>query len=94
MKARVKYRRIRVTVEVPKNFRKKCDACGKTGKIDLHHLIYQFPTKEVRKNPQLALKNTVCLCYKHHRIADLIRKLIETDGVELGKVMRVIGDFV
>jgi len=90
MKTRIKYRRSRVTVEVPDNFKRKCEICGKEGKIDFHHYMYTHPTKDVKKNPQLALMNTVLLCYKHHRIADALRKIdeaLESDRAGVWKIM-------
>jgi len=69
---KVKYRRI--SVEVPDSARGGiCEACGHTGKTDLHHIIYQYSTKEVRENPKLALEGTVELCYRCHRIANAIQ---------------------
>jgi len=78
MKIKIRYRRARVTVEVPDNFKRKCEICGKEdGKISFHHYKYTYKTSEVRKNPQLALKNTIMLCYKHHRTADALRKVVD-----------------
>ena len=73
---KIKYRRI--TVEVPRERPKKCAICGKEfKKIDLHHFRYEFTTKQVKENPELALKNTIPLCYYDHRIADAIRKVMD-----------------
>lgn len=75
MKFRVRYRRARVTVE---GFRpKNCAACGVRGRVELHHWKYAYTTAEVRKNPQLALKFTIPFCYKHHKIADYIRRILK-----------------
>ncbi|MHA1305339.1 MAG: hypothetical protein ACTSPI_16695 [Candidatus Heimdallarchaeaceae archaeon] len=78
MKIRIKYRRARVTVTVPDNFKRECcieDCPNKHGKIDFHHYRYAYKTSEIRKNPQLALKNTILLCFHHHRIADAMRTI-------------------
>lgn len=52
-----------------------CLLCGKSiekGEISntyLHHLIYEFQTKEIRKNHDLVLKHTIEVCFKcHHRL--------------------------
>lgn len=75
MKFRVRYRRARVTVDGFKPL--ECRACSGEGRIELHHFHYEFTTAEVRKDPQLALLNSVWLCYKCHRIADHIRNLMK-----------------
>jgi len=73
---KIKYRKL--TVEVEGERPKKCSICGKEfKKIDLHHFKYEFTTEQVRKNPQLALKNTIPVCYYDHRIADAIRKVMD-----------------
>ena len=73
MKTRIRYRRARVTVDIDKP--EKCEACGAGGRLECHHFIYAHKTTEVRKNPELATENTVWLCYKCHRLADMVRKL-------------------
>lgn len=75
MKFRVRYRRARVTVEGKKPH--KCSACPARGRVELHHHTYKYTTAEVRKNPQLALENTIPFCYTCHRIADMFRKLAQ-----------------
>ena len=87
MKIRVKYRRARVTVECNKPT--ICQACGKKGKIDLHHYRYVWKTKYVRENPIRALDNAVWLCYQCHRIADAIRKLDE-DMIRQSEVVKIL----
>ena len=81
-KIKIKYRRSHFTVKVPDNYEMKCEipGCNRSNNpkgIHHHHYKYEFKTKEVRKNPQLALKNTIKLCFFHHRIADAIRFLLD-----------------
>lgn len=70
MKFRVLYRRARLTVEGKPTH--TCQACGAGGRTELHHLSYAYPTAEVRKNHQLALENTIELCYLCHRVANAL----------------------
>ena len=75
---KIRYRRI--TVEVEGERPKKCCVCEKEfKKIDMHHFKYAYKTDEVRKNPQLALENTIPVCYYCHRIADALRKIEENE---------------
>ena len=74
----------RTTVEVPYLIRKGiCEACGKSKKkreiksTHLHHWRYAYKWSSVKKNPELALENTIELCYACHEIADAIRRLSE-----------------
>jgi len=74
MKFKVKYRRSFFTVEGIKS--DTCQCCGKKPKksgLHFHHLVYAFSTDEVRKNPQLALRSTIQLCWYCHRVADALR---------------------
>jgi hypothetical protein len=80
----VTYQKKRIMVPCETNPRTgKCDGCGRErGKeiktTQLHHWIYQFETKTVKKNPQLALKNTNEFCfYPCHKTADALRSLCE-----------------
>ncbi len=75
-KRRLRYRRTVITLECDKP--EICQCCEKQrNKIDLHHIKYEFSTAEVRKNPELILKNTLWLCFHCHMIADAIRKIDE-----------------
>lgn len=77
----------------------KCEGCGrKVGQeikvTQRHHWIYQFETKTVKKNPQLALKNSNEFCfYPCHKTADALRNLCEINPkyhsimVNVAKVM-------
>jgi len=80
-RVRIMYRRSRVEltgrVKHGDIFTGACLACGRKGKTDLHHYAYEYTTAEVRKEPLLALKNTIELGYRCHRVADLFRKLEE-----------------
>ena len=74
MKFKIKYRRATFTVEGKKS--EYCQCCHKKPKksgLHFHHKIYAYKTKEVRKNPQLALENTIQLCWYCHRVADSLR---------------------
>jgi late competence protein required for DNA uptake (superfamily II DNA/RNA helicase) len=74
MKTRVRYRRARVTVEYDR--KGYCESCYKVGRTELHHMIYHYKTSEVRANPSLVLENTIELCFKCHRIANMLNHLI------------------
>lgn len=91
MKFRVRYRRIRVTVQGERPV--QCAACPrhlhKGWKIELHHYAYMYTTAEVRKNPQLALENTVPFCYHCHKLADAIKNLMK-DPFKFHRVMAAL----
>lgn len=71
----VKYKNI--TVRLPVNPRKnKCECCGRTGKIDLHHTIYLYTVAQVRENPLLSADNSFSLCFPCHAMANNIRKIL------------------
>jgi hypothetical protein len=86
MKTRVRYRRARFAVECRRPA--WCEWCRRPGRVELHHWKYAYTTKEVRKDPPLALKNTRWLCFRCHILADAMRKLreagygIEEEGVK------------
>jgi hypothetical protein len=91
MKDRVTYKGRRFTVEADFIRSKTCECCKKSGrKLYLHHLKYAYPMKEVRKNPKLALDNTITLCFTCHDVANTIRKLIEADEEILEKLIKLI----
>jgi len=75
MKTTVLYRRTRVPVDMERS--PVCEACGRAGKIDMHHYRYAYSTDEVRKNRSLVLNNTIQLCMKCHGVADSIRDIEE-----------------
>ena len=75
---KIQYRRI--TVQVSGDRPKVCPVCnhthtkkGKPLTIQMHHTRYAYKTSEVRRNPLLALENTVPCCYTCHRILDACR---------------------
>jgi len=70
------YKRTSIRIDAPKL--DYCEGCLKKKgegikKLDTHHWVYEFTTKEVKANPILVLKNTSVLCFRCHRIADAIR---------------------
>jgi hypothetical protein len=84
IKQNITYKKTRVNVNVPYKIRKgKCLCCGKRGTAgnftNLHHWIYKFETKQVKKNHLLALKNTTELCFTCHAVADCLNLLGKTD---------------
>lgn len=87
-KYNVTYHKTQIRVPYPCNPRKgKCAACGRErGKgikmTALHHFLYAFSTKAVKKNPLLALKNTLEACFPCHRIADGFRALLDKTSIE------------
>ena len=85
----LKYRRY--TVRLDFNPRKsKCDCCGRTGKLDFHHWIYEFETKEVKKNPILATKNGSTLCFVCHNLANSLKHLIDNKE-KINKLSELMG---
>ncbi|MHA1852592.1 MAG: hypothetical protein ACTSUF_03685 [Candidatus Heimdallarchaeaceae archaeon] len=84
---KIKYRRAIIKVNAKR--RKTCEICGRQGKIDFHHTKYAYKTSEVRKNPQLALENTLQLCYPCHKIADAIRIILSNPEITLKILMEV-----
>lgn len=65
----------------PEPIRKgRCEACGRLrgeGEIkwtSRHHFKYAYELNTVRKNPLLALENSVELCWSDHQIADSLRE--------------------
>jgi 5-methylcytosine-specific restriction endonuclease McrA len=81
---RLKYRRATFLVSGIKGDR--CQCCGLKPKkkgLHFHHRVYAYSTAEVRKHPQLALENTMQLCYRCHKIADALRITQENPAVVL-----------
>ena len=82
-KQRIYYQRVRVSFYYPIPIRKgccvACKRCKSKGEIkttQLHHTVYKYETKTVRKNPVLALENSLELCFGCHRPADGLRDLL------------------
>lgn len=76
----VQYQRTTIMVPYPRNPRTGiCEVCGRSIKkkeiktTQLHHWIYKYETETVKKNPLLALENTIEVCFRCHKIADWIR---------------------
>jgi hypothetical protein len=82
----IKYKTKRAKVEGDKPT--QCMCCGKTpkkGGLHAHHTKYEFTVAEVRKNPELAKKNVIWLCYHCHRIANCLR-IISENSVKANKI--------
>jgi 5-methylcytosine-specific restriction endonuclease McrA len=76
---KVRYRRATIVVPDAPPLTGICECCGNKRKTDTHHVVYLFKTSEVRKNPKLALENTVQLCFPCHRVADAMRIVLQAD---------------
>lgn len=93
----VSYHKTKILVPYPRNPRRgKCEGCGrKRGKeiktTQLHHHIYAYETKTVKKNPLLALDNTSEFCFNPcHKAADALRALTaEINPKNYDKVVNV-----
>jgi len=97
----IRYQQTTIMVPYPRNPRRGiCQACGRSkekGEIkttQLHHWFYKYETETVKKNPLLALENSVELCFRCHKIADAFRAFIteirpenQSWIVDVGKVM-------
>jgi len=84
MKKSVRYRRgnrsIRVTVDAPDD--QTCAGCLEefTGRrLNRHHWREAYTLDQVRADPQLALENSALACVPHHRVANALRKVAESD---------------
>lgn len=85
----LKYRRL--TVRLDFNPRKNyCECCGKNGKLDYHHWIYSYKTKDVRKNPSLAAMNGSTLCFVCHNLANSLKHLID-NREKINKLSELMG---
>jgi len=75
-------------IPVPENPRKgQCVSCKrKVGNVikvtQLHHTIYAFLLRTVKKKPLLALKNILELCFPCHKTADAFRMLLDRTSYE------------
>lgn len=85
-KVKVRYRRATFTVRIRGGRPKKCEICGREGKIDLHHFRYKYKTSEVRKDKQKALENTIWLCFSCHRLGDAVR-MVDENREKAEKIM-------
>ena len=81
-----------VVVQLLDNPRKgKCECCGKVVGEEikvtaLHHNWYAYQPETVRKNPILALDNTIEICYGCHQMADAIRALLYASPSRVARV--------
>lgn len=69
----------------------KCECCFKVVGRDikvtaLHHWWYAYQPETVRKNPILALDNTVEVCYGCHQVADALRALLYASPSRVAKI--------
>ena len=76
MKYRIRYRRAQIAVNIDR--KGHCLACKKKGRTEFHHYSYEYTTKQARKDHQLAIRNTIELCYVCHKMADVIKKIDES----------------
>lgn len=83
VKQKIYYQRTRFSFLFPTPIRTGCcEAClrckskGEIKTTQKHHTVYAFETKTVRKNPLLALENTMELCYGCHPVADGFRDIL------------------
>lgn len=83
MKQKITYEKTVITVEYPVPIRKgQCDAClrkvghGEINTTQKHHTVYKYEIVTVKKNPLLALENTLELCFGDHPIADGFRDIL------------------
>ena len=84
----IQYRRSRIRVDYEKTG--VCQCCRKKPKkTDMHHYKYEFPTKLVKKNPKLALKNTIELCMGCHAVGDALRKIEENPSKAYMLVVKI-----
>lgn len=79
----IQYEKTRITVFVPFPVRKKkCVVCGRSvAKQEIkttqrHHTKYAYELETVKKNPVLALENSLEVCFSDHMIADALRGLL------------------
>jgi hypothetical protein len=92
-KQNITYRGKQVKVDVPYSIRKGiCECCGKKGFTARHHWKYIYKTKEVKKNPLLALENTTELCFgreKCHDVANAISLIHRTNQKIIDKLKKL-----
>ena len=87
----IKYRRAKITLDTDPR-KGHCEVCPNEGKTDTHHWRYQFPTSEVRKKPELALRNTAELCFPHHRLANALKMIAEAKPEMLVALIKTMDD--
>lgn len=83
-------------IYLPEDPRKhQCEACKrKVGQgiksTALHHTSYKYKGDTVKKNPKLALDNTIEVCFTHHKIADALRVLTDFNPNHILMTYKVI----
>ena len=90
-KTYIRYKRISVKVDGEKP--KVCACCGLKPKprgIHMHHTKYEYTIKQVKRNHELAKKNTIPLCYACHRVANAMR-ICEEHKKKVEKLKKLIG---
>jgi len=94
-KWKVIYHDVTILIPYPRNPRTgECNSCHRdksSGEIkvtQLHHTWYEFKLDTVKKNPLLALKNTLEVCFPCHNIADGFRNIL--DGTNMERIMSVV----
>lgn len=91
----ITYQKTRIMVPYPRPIRLGvCSSCKRDKAkheikvTQMHHTIYEFLTKTVKKNPLLALKNAIEFCFPCHGIADGFRAIL--DKTSLDRMMMVV----
>lgn len=82
-KQKIYYQRTRISFLYPVPIRngcciacKRCKSKGEIKTTQKHHTVYAFKTETVKKNPLLALENTLELCFGCHPVADGFRDML------------------
>jgi len=71
-----------------------CQACSrKVGNgikiTQTHHFVYAYSKKRVVKEPELALENTVELCWSDHRLGNALMNLLSVKLENVGSIVKV-----
>lgn len=69
---------------------KQCKSKNEIKQTALHHAKYAYQTETVKKNPVLALDNTMELCFFCHQIADGFRGILVTSSGGRKSVNRIL----
>ena len=91
----VTYQKTKILIPYPRNPRRGiCQVCERSKEkkeiktTQLHHWVYRYETKTVKKNPLLALENTIEVCYGCHKICDWLKDA--TTGTRPENFYRII----
>lgn len=89
----------KIRVKIPYPVRKGvCQVCGKSvakGEIkvtQIHHFKYAYRNETVKKNPLLALENTIEVCYGCHQILDGLRAILRMSPQRVVQAMQHLPD--